>query len=674
MAKQTYFAARDGKETASVLLEKASDWKSTLTTNGYLEKLKTCWATYHGAYFTDMASGHTITFGGEQGELAQLPVNHIRNLAQHMYVMTTSSRPSMEARAANTDYKTNAQVTLANGLLDYYMREKRLERFINKAVELSIVLGAGYVKVEWDATSGKTIEEDEETGEKVFEGDIRFTNISPFDVVFDVNKEDNNHDWILVRTYKNKFDIAAKYPELEDKILALDTKSARDRYSLQIFRKSDSDEVEVWTMYHRKTDSMPEGRELVFLSDDIIIHDQVLPYRRIPVFRMSPNEILGTAFGYSNLFDLLPLQEGINHLYSSIMSNNIAFATQNLFVRSGSNIDITNLGGGLNIIQGTEKPEPLNLLGTSQETFSFLQMLEGKMEQLSGVNSVTRGTPDPAANLRSGNSLALVQSMAIQFQSGLQNQYVQLVEDLGVAILEILQDYATAPRVASIIGINNKQYLVQFKGSDIQDINRVIVDVGNPLARTTAGRVQMAEQLMQMKPEEFSIQQYAQVINTGRIDGMMESPVDQSNLIQMENERLIQGISVPALVIDDHKEHILRHRTTLNDIDIRMDDEKAAVIYAHIQEHIEFARSTDPAVLIITNQQQLPPAPAPASAQPQAPETVNQPPQNAAGQSPIAQVAEASEQSMQQEMPGVPKPATPPAPFEELPTTTIPNQ
>jgi hypothetical protein len=115
MSKKTYFAARAGKETASVLLEKATDWRNCLTTNGYLEKLKTCLAAYHGAYFTDTSSGHTITFGGEQGELAQLPVNHVRNLAQHMYVMTTSSRPSMEARAANSDSKSSAQVTLANG-------------------------------------------------------------------------------------------------------------------------------------------------------------------------------------------------------------------------------------------------------------------------------------------------------------------------------------------------------------------------------------------------------------------------------------------------------------------------------------------------------------------------------------------------------------------------------
>jgi hypothetical protein len=385
---------------------------------------------------------------------------------------------------------------------------------------------------------------------------------------------------------------------------------------------------------------------------------------------MVPNEILGTAFGYSNLFDLLPLQEGINHLYSSIMSNNIAFSTQNLFVKSGSNIDITNLGGGLNIIQGTEKPEPLNLLNTSQETFNFLSILEGKMEQLSGINGVTRGTPDPASNLRSGTSLALVQSMAIQFQSGLQNQYVQLVEDLGVAILEILQDYATAPRVASIIGVNNKQYLVAFKGSDIADINRVIVDVGNPLARTTAGRVQMAEQLMQMKPEEFSIQQYAQVINTGRIDGMLESPIDQSNLIQQENERLTAGTPVKALIIDDHKEHILRHRTILNDIDIRMDDERAKATYDHILEHIGFARSADPAVLTMTNQQPLAPAPVPA---PPAPEAgVNNPPQNSEGQSTIGQVLEPLPQGQEEGMPGIPKPATPPAPFNELPTTTVP--
>jgi hypothetical protein len=175
---------------------------------------------------------------------------------------------------------------------------------------------------------------------------------------------------------------------------------------------------------------------------------------------------------------------------------------------------------------------------------------------------------------------------------------------------------------------------------------------------------------MQMKPDEFSIQQYAQVINTGRIDGMLESPIDQSNLIQMENERLMQGTSVPALIIDDHKEHVLRHRTILNDIDLRTDDAKSAAVYKHIQDHIEFARSADPAVLTMTNQQPLPPL----QQQAPAPQQVNNPQQNSENQSAIVQVQEASQQSTDQMMPNVPEPATPPAPFEQLPTTTVPKR
>jgi hypothetical protein len=152
---------------------------------------------------------------------------------------------------------------------------------------------------------------------------------------------------------------------------------------------------------------------------------------------------------------------------------------------------------------------------------------------------------------------------------------------------------------------------------------------------------------------------------------MLESPVDQSNLIQQENEKLLQGLEVPALIIDDHKEHILRHRIILNDIDVRMDEEKSAVILQHIQEHIELARSADPAVLTMTNQQQLPPAPQQA---PTGQDLANNPPQNAEDQSSIGQVMEGSEQTMNQEMPGTPSPATPPAPFENLPTSTIPTE
>jgi hypothetical protein len=483
-----------------------------------------------------------------------------------------------------------------------------------------------------------------------------------FDVVFDVNREDFDHDWILVRTWRNKYDLAAKYPEFADKIKDLDTKDAKQRYSLQIFRKVDSDEVEVWTFYHKKTDSMPEGRELVFLSEDIIIQDQPLPYRRIPIFRISPNEIMGTSFGYSNLFDLMPLQEAVNQLYSTIMSNQTAFGVQNIFVKTGSNVNITNLSGGLNVIEGLEKPEVLNLLSTAPETFQFLQMIEAKMETISGVSSVTRGAPDPAQNLRSGNALALVQSMALQFMSGLQSQYVCLIEDLGAGLIELLQDYASAPRVASIIGKGNKAYLKEFKNSDLSAINRVIVDVGNPLSRTTAGRVQMAEQLMQMKPDSFSIEQYIQVINTGRLEVMTDDAVDQENLIQQENERLLQGTPTKVLAIDEHVLHIKKHRTLLSDPILRDDDTAVGIILQHIQDHINALKETDPTILGTLGQQSMAPAPMPPVA----------PDQNSSGESQTQQMMTPPDQ-MSGSLPSPAEPASPPAPFEGLPTSAVPQ-
>ena len=143
-----YFASRSGKDTAGVLLQKSHYWTQTIESSGYLEKLKSMWRAYHGAYYSSAGNGHQITFSGEQGELVQLPVNHLRNLASHIITMTTSNRPSMEARAVNTDYKSISQTKLANGILDYYMREKRLENILKVAVENAVVLAAGFIKME----------------------------------------------------------------------------------------------------------------------------------------------------------------------------------------------------------------------------------------------------------------------------------------------------------------------------------------------------------------------------------------------------------------------------------------------------------------------------------------------------------------------------------------------
>lgn len=654
MAKPLYFAAKPSQETAAVLMSKISAWTNNLEANGYLQKLRDCWSSYHGAYYDEVGSGHQISFQGEEGELAALPVNHLRNLAQHILVMTTATRPTMEARATNTDYKSLTQTLLANGLLDYYMREKRLEKFLHKAVEYAIVMGSGYIKMAWNATSGELYDFNEETATPIHEGDVEFTNLSAFDVVLDSTKEDNNHDWILCRTWKNRHDLAAKYPEFATQITSLPTKSELEKFRFYGIGYGETDDIPVYEFYHRRSEALPDGRYIMFLSDDIVLYDGSMPYRVLPVFRISPSDILGTPYGYTTIFDLLPLQEAINSLYSTILSNQSAFGVQNILVPRGADISVSQLAGGLNIIEANTqmgKPEPLNLTQTPAEIFKFTEMLKQEMETISGINSVARGNPE--ASLKSGAALALVQSMAIQFMSGLQQSYVQLIEDVGTALILMLKDFAAVPRVAAIVGKANRAYMKEFKGEDLSNVARVIVDVSNPMAHTTAGRVEMAQQMLQMGAIK-NPQQYFSVINTGKLDVLMEGTQSQLMLIKGENEGLMNGDEIITIPTDEHKTHIIEHSSILADPDLRRNPELVQNVLNHIQTHIDALKNVNPDLLMLLDQQPLQPQMAPEGGP-----ATEQPPNP--GSPPQGGVPG-------QVLPNMPEVPSPPAPFNNLPT------
>jgi hypothetical protein len=455
----------------------------------------------------------------------------------------------------------------------------------------------------------------------------------------------------MIRTFQNKFNLMAKYPELADKISRMQTKNYASQYRLSVFSNDNTDDIPVYEFFHKRSEALPEGRYVMFLDDDLVLLDLPLPYRDIPVYRIAAGDYMGTPYGYSPMFDVFPLQEAVNSLYSTIMTNQSAFGVQNLFVPRGADLDINSLEGALNILEGNAKPEPLNLTQTPPEVFNFLQMLIQGMETISGVNSVTRGNPE--ASLKSGTALALVQSMSLQFISGLQNNYVKLIEDIGTSLINILKDYAKTPKTVALIGKNNRSFLKQFTGDEIGSINRVIVSVGNPLARTTAGRVQMAEQMLQMGLIK-NPKQYFEVINTGNIDVVYENDMNEILLIKKENEILMSGKPVMAELLDQHAQHIMEHRSVMADPDLRMNADLRMVVQQHIQEHIDYLRNADPDLLMLTGQQPLSP--------PTPPLGMGPPP----GMPPMPMFG--GPMGPQGPMPPMPPPQAPQAP-QQLPTT-----
>lgn len=639
MSDNIYFAADKPEVVINVLTEKAKDWFTGISDSTYLSKIERSWRAYYGDYY-ERDNAHNISFGGESGEIVQLAVNHFRNLAEHIHGMVTGSRPALQCRAINTDKKSLIQAKLGNGLLDYYMREMRLEEVLNTAVEYAIVLGSGYVKLEWNSTRGKivdyiepdpsTIHEINGDGEPVDdkgnviepfaiqEGDLEFDIVSPYDIIFDSTKSYfSKNDWVVVRSTKNKYDLAAKYPEMASEIKNVMTvdKMQKGRTSSPYSKLNETEDIFVYEFFHKRTESMPNGRYMLYIEEELYLEDAVMPYRELPVYRITPSNIIGTPYGYTNMFDLLPLQEMLNSMYSTAATNINAFGIQSILSPREAGVEFEQVGNGMqfikyNALNGGGKPEALQLTATSPEVYQMMQLLEKNMETLSGVNSVARGNPEQS--LRSGNALALVQAQALQFVNKLENSYVRLMEDVGTGVINNLKDFADVERVVAISGINNTTEMKSFKSDDIKSINRVIVDRGNALMNSTAGRAQVAENLLQMGLIT-NIEDYLMVLNTGNLNVMTDPKVDNSILIISENEAMIRGEVQQAIWSERHSIHIQKHMEVLNDAELKKDPALVQLVLEHVQEHVNILRTADPAILQMIGETSLAPAPNPAN-------------------------------------------------------------
>jgi hypothetical protein len=616
---KVYFAALPPKELTDELVKRVDSYYRHMETTGLLRKLQKSYDRYYGNSSTGIFnSSSEVGYGGEQGELSLVRVNHYRNLVQHLIVMTTSNRPALECRSVNSDVKSMSQTILGSGILEYYMRDKRLERHAKIACSDAIRYGEGYIHMQWDSSLGDAYGVNPETGQKVSEGDIKFTNpMGPLDVIKDPNLNSLEENlWYVVVERVNKFDLAAQYPEKAEEILNVSHSKKRFTQYEELLPNitPTNEQIPTYRFYHKPTAAVPEGREFLYLESGLWLFDGPLAYQKLPgglpLFRMSPDQYAGTPFGYTHAWDLLGLCEVYDALSSTIVSNQLTFGVQNIIAPKGHDITYQQLAGGMNLIEFDPElgaPEALNLTKTPQEIFLYMKDIKEELETLSGINSVNRGNPE--ASLKSGSALALVSSQAVQFNSGLAGEYTALLEDVGLAVIKMLQSFSHTQRAASIAG-KSKQYMVKsFSGQDLENINRVIIEITNPMSQTIAGRVEIARDLLQIEGVIKSPEQYLQVVNTGRLEPLLEGQEVSLMNIRSENELLAEGQMVQAVITEPHKEHIESHSSVISNPEIKNNPQAVGTILEHVNQHIQLLMQGNPILLGLLGQQSLMPPP-----------------------------------------------------------------
>lgn len=597
-----YWASLEGTELATRALTKIQDHFRVTNDSLHRQRILKACNYYYG--LDDNTPSYALSAGGEGGELTFINVNYLRYLLQHKISMVSGGRLTYKAIPQNTDVTSREQAILANGILAAYARDLRLERLFARVTEYALITGEGFVRVTWDPSIGEEAFVNE-LGESVRAGDVRVDAFSYWDVIREEDVPSHESDWIIVREFRNKWDLAAKYPEHREAILAMSAVpySYLDYTGISNSPANrDTNHIPVYTLYHKPTPAVPQGKECTFLSSEVVLFSGELPYSEIPVYRMSPSDVLCRPVGYTPVFDVLSVHEAYNNLLSAVLSNQHTLAHSKIWTQKGDDLSVKEVGTGImNLQTSGAKPEALNLLNTSREVFDTIEMLRNLMVSLLGLNDTALGVQSQRL---SGSAMAILDQKAVQFSAAEHEAYTHMVERVGGAIIELVKDHADSPRVVTIIGKKQKYMTRSFTAEDLSDVNRVVVETVSPELRSFAVRYDLATQWLQggLVTDKAT---HMEMITTGQIELETEDEINQNVLIDKENELMRGGAlpeDVPTLAIDRHIQHIIKHSNLLSDPDLRLDPNISSTVLAHIDTHIQMLITTNPELLMILGQ------------------------------------------------------------------------
>lgn len=594
-----YWAANTGTTLSKILMEKVNNhftYVRSTYPNSAVEKM---FALHFG--IDGPARSDSLTTGGQRGEKTYIHENVFRQVLQNVLNFVTGQPITYSAEGINSDAKSRAQAMLSNDLLNTLVFQTRLNEKRKTVGTFSLLADEGYYYITWNSTKGAPIID--EDGRRIPEGEISIEVLPPWLVASERRPDGPVDEWKIAITFVNKYDLAVTYPEHADGILALECPPdlfpfLETRYTN--IPKSD-DYIALYEFYHDRTPALPNGAYMSFVSADIWLvesdpsdEERGFGYPGVPLIRVTSDDIAGISIGRSPMRDLIAMNEALNHNMSVIVSNAIQHGHRNMTSPVGNGVDRKSLPGGYNIIYYTkEAPRPMEAPTVPPEIYRNAETLPARMKQQLGLNDASTGSIESSSRL-SSSSLSMLEQKTIQFLSSFQQSDINALERLGTFAVKLYQLYAKAPRVISLVGENNKRYVIDdFSGQKIKDIDRVKVLLGSAMAATPTQRYDIADKLMNAGAFESPVD-FLDYINTGSLRAFTEAAFDKKTYVKRENEKILRGEVPQVLVTDDHTYHAREHMKLSANPEVTENPEVAKALTDHVMAHFDAASEISP--------------------------------------------------------------------------------
>lgn len=542
----------------------------------------------------------------EEGSVSRVNHPHIHDLTEVKVSQMTRLKAGVQVKPTHSEYDDRGAAKVANMVISHIFNYNDVDASMIEYHRFKYIFGQIYADINWNWDAGDLDPIYKEaraagiddlvlkSGKKVSLdypiriGDIIIKPRMPWNFLYERTKTLRYEDarYCFQIDYKDKEELALDYPKFDP-----NSGGGEDNLNPYIssYQDPESNEIPVFTFWHKKTKYVPKGSKIVFTETQILEKgDHPFSHGEFPVERLTDLDVATIPDGVSRYIFCLPLQKRIDDLNLMIDENIKKFAKTKMLVPPDTNIDqLSDDSEVITVNPGATPPAVLNVNPLPEHLVGRVNYLVQILQTLMGSHGVSRG--EIPKGIVSEDALAYLNELESERANSDINKTAKFTINIAKKAISIAGDkYIQNPeRLEKIVGKNNQSYIRNFNMSDLFGDYDIQFENSDGFPESIASRRQRINLMFQQNPQMLSGAEWLHYMGLSDDQAVIDSVTSTIQSAESENEDLLNG--QPVAPPEDYEDQIVHYRIHVRDIQKRYFKEEATPeIRANYLQHVYY--------------------------------------------------------------------------------------
>ena len=481
--------------------------------------------------------------GSDRNQISRrmLPVifSHLTDLTEQRVSRMSRFKPSFRMMPTNNERDDIDNARIMELIIKNIKRRNNDEILFVDLERWNAVCGHVYMGIEWDESIGDRTSPNSHKRE----GDVSMKLIPSWRVFpwpkmqwDDVPCTIDIYEILDIEEARKKYNKPKLEADGKGQIYSFEESSAKSK---------DPNEVVVYRICYKPDRYCTSGAYIFLTSSEILKIEGEYPYSHedFPFERYTDVDVPGRLMPVSMYQFIKPMQHQYNKMTSMISRNIAMLAHPKIMMPSGACKTSSWANTPLFVEYNSQvAPHVVNFQTTNPEVFVYRDGIKGEMEQIYGIQGVSRGTPPPGT--RSGVQLLFFEE---QEQQRASTQIIKRNEFIRRSLRKVgsvAADYypnSSKERLIREVGQENQHMLVALDELNLSKTYDVELQNSTAFSDSKAGRISQILDIVQTDPELLSREEKMDLLELGNSSKIYDIHTSALRQAEWENQQIREG-------------------------------------------------------------------------------------------------------------------------------------